>query len=575
MEQLVSGMAAITETTISERGSRISVADTLDHARRALSAHREWLQGRLQADDGVEAETASNTTDATREHWKVTDVEEDEEDEELEPHEQPRTTAPPTFMGQWEKKKNSCRVAPAPFLEVLAEEEEKDISAGLAWATGSRELCNGESKEKKPGEESPQEPPSSKRPKTRWASRAAVFPASSEPSSDTGSTPFHLFTSTPTTTAPAAPPEPLFSPSLTLHNPLAAWGSLSSLDNYMESLDPAKPAREQGAEQMQTAALQVSTSTESSLATQESNTANSCVSEGQNPNSDSLPLVPNERAKEMGGAQNTAEILETSSPDEADPVEQENDRAEMVDISVLQSESTATILAVGPAPRDKQSSYEIHQVTKLEEAGRGVRLVELRERSPAELESVSDLRITPGHRAAAKPPTVSETGVVEDVLPYQKEDSESPGGATGPGAQQTTKSDSVLSDDEVFEPQPAEPLLTQPQRVAESENKALSTRDPSNTNENTKIKHSSTASISDTAEKVKVPERKGEGSILQANGGDLSFQPRVTSTPAAGGTLEGERVGEGGTDNRKLILEKLKLPPLKENSENLAGHSVW
>lgn len=573
MEQLVSGMAGITETTISERGSRISVADTLDHARRALSAHREWLQERLSANDGVVAETASKTTEATREHWKVTDVEEDEENEELEPHEQPRTTAPPTFMGQWEKRKNSCRVAPAPFLEVLAEEEEKDISAGLAWATGSRELCNGESKEKKPGgEESPQELPSSKRPKTRWASRAAVFPASSDPCSDTGPTPFHLFTSTPTTTTPAAPSEPLFSPSLTLHNPLAAWGSLSSLDNYMESLEPEKPAREQGVEQMQTAEVQVSASTESSLATQESNTANSCVSEGQNPNSDSLPLVPNQRAKEMGGAQNTAEILETASPDEADPVEQEKHRAEMVDISALQSESTATILAVGPAPRDKQSSYEIHQVTKLEEAGRGVRLVELRERSPAELESVSDLRITPGHRVAAKPPTVSETGAVEDVLPYQKEDSESIGGATGPGAQQTTKSD---SDDEVFEPQPPAPLLTQPQRVTESENQTLSTRDPPNTNENMKIKHSSAVSISDTAEKVKVPERTGERSILQANCGDLSFQPRVTSTPAAGGTLEGERVGEGGTDNRKLILEKLKLPPLKENSENLAGHSVW
>lgn len=561
-------MAAITETTISERGSRISVADTLDHARRALSSHREWLQGRLSANDGVVAETASKTTEATREHWKVTDVEEDEENEELEPHEQPRTTAPPTFMGQWERRKNSTRVAPAPFLEVLAEEEEKDISAGLARATGSRELCNGESKEKKPGgEESPQEPPSSKRPKTRWASRAAVFPASFDPCSDTGPTPFHLFTSTPTTTAPAAPPEPLFSPSLTVHNPLAAWGSLSSLDNYMESLEP--PAREQGAQQMQTEELQVSTSTESSLATQESNTANSCVSEGQNPKSDSLPLVP----KEKGGAQNTTEILETSSPDEADLIEEEKDRAEMVDISVLQSESTATILAVGPAPRDKQSSYEIHQVTKLEEAGRGVRLVEVRERSPAELESVSDLRITPGHRVAAKPPTVSETGAVEDVLPYQKEDSESTGGATGPGAQQTTKSDS--DDDEVFEPQPAAPLLTQPQRVAESESQTLSIRDPSNTNENTKIKHSSAVSISDTAEKVKVPERKGEESILLANGGDLSFQPRVTSTPAAGGTLERERVGGGGTDNRKLILERLNLPPLKENSETLTSHSVW
>ena len=553
MQQLVSGMAAITEATVSERAPKISVADTLDHARRTLSAHREWLQRRLSSDTDELGGVGSITAEASREWWTVADVENDEEKEPTKEHEQRNSgtvtveaSAPPTFRRQSSRR---SRVAPVPGLDVLTEEE-KDISAGPRWTTGAAEPSSkGDTEDNRDegGEDTPQEPPSSKRQKTRWAS-AAVFPATSSPSSDTAPTPVHLFTSRSSVPAAATAPEPLFSPSLTISNPLAAWGSLSSLDNYMESLESEGQTREPGTEH--TSPLQATTGT--------------YVSESENTGkSDSHPLGPTEDVspvEQMGAVQGTVEIDPTAR--ETDPVEPERSGPEMVDISALQSESTATVLAVGPAPRDRQSSYEVHQVSKLEQAGRGVRMVELRERDPAQLDSTSDVRITPEERATAtKTPTTSEAGPVEDVLPYQREDSESASGAAGQRAHQTTDTGSVFSDDEVFEPQPPRELLQ-----TERETQSLATT----SNSDKRFLPKRHNFCEDTAESVRVTERKigGESVILQSTNGDLSFQPRLTSTPTGAAALEGaKREGEGGSDNRQLILRKLNLPPLKENSE--------
>jgi ankyrin repeat protein len=557
MQQLVSGMAAITEATVSERAPKISVADTLDHARRTLSAHREWLQRRLSSDTDELGGVGSITAEASREWWTVADVENDEEKEPTKEHEQRNSgtvtveaSAPPTFRRQSSRR---SRVAPVPGLDVLTEEE-KDISAGPRWTTGAAEPSSkGDTEDNRDegGEDTPQEPPSSKRQKTRWAS-AAVFPATSSPSSDTAPTPVHLFTSRSSVPAAATAPEPLFSPSLTISNPLAAWGSLSSLDNYMESLESEGQTREPGTEHTShTAPLQAAKPTTGTYVSESENTGNS----------DSHPLGPTEEVspfEQMGAVQGTVEIDPTAR--ETDPVEPERSGLEMVDISALQSESTATVLAVGPAPRDRQSSYEVHQVSKLEQAGRGVRMVELRERDPAQLDSTSDVRITPGERmTTTKTPTTSEAGAVEDVLPYQREDSESASVAAGQQAHQTTDTDSVFSDDEVFEPQPPRELLQ-----TERETQSLATT--SNSDKSFLPKRHNFCE--DTAESVRVTERKvGEESvILQSTNGDLSFQPRLTSTPTGAAALEGaKREGEGVSDNRQQILRKLNLPPLKEN----------
>ncbi|CAI8010150.1 Inversin [Geodia barretti] len=543
MQQLVSGMAAITEATVSERAPNISVADTLDHARRALSAHREWLQRRLSSDTDELGGVGSKAGETSRERWTVADVENDEENEPTKEHEQRNSgtvtveaSAPPTLRGQSSRRKTNSRVAPAPGLDVLTEEE-KDISAGPRWTTGAAEPSIKGDHREEGGEDTPREPPSSKRQKTRWAS-SAVFPATSSPCSDTAPTPVHLFTSR--SSVPATAPEPLFSPSLTISNPLAAWGSLSSLDNYMESLESEGQTREPGTEHTsQTAPLQAAKPTTGTYVSESENTGKS----------DSHPLAPTEEV----------------SPVEIDPtdaVEQERSGSEMVDISALQSESTATVLAVGPAPRDRQSSYEVHQVSKLEQAGRGVRMVELRERDPAQLDSTSDVRITPGERVTAtKTLTTSEAGAVEDVLPYQREDSVSASGAAGQQAHQMTDTDSVFSDNEVFEPQSPRDQLLQTEKV-ERETQSLVTT--SNSDKSFLPKNS----YEDTAESVRVTERKmgGERMILQSTNGDLSFQPRLTSTPTGAAALEeAKREREGGSDNRQQILRKLNLPLLKEN----------
>ena len=550
MQQLVSGMAAITEATVSERAPNISVADTLDHARRALSAHREWLQRRLSSDTDELGGVGSKAGETSRERWTVADVENDEENEPTKEHEQRNSgtvtveaSAPPTLRGQSSRRKTNSRVAPAPGLDVLTEEE-KDISAGPRWTTGAAEPSIKGDHREEGGEDTPREPPSSKRQKTRWAS-SAVFPATSSPCSDTAPTPVHLFTSR--SSVPATAPEPLFSPSLTISNPLAAWGSLSSLDNYMESLESEGQTREPGTEHTsQTAPLQAAKPTTGTYVSESENTGKS----------DSHPLAPTEEVSPV-------EIDPTAR--ETDAVEEERSGPEMVDISALQSESTATVLAVGPAPRDRQSSYEVHQVSKLEQAGRGVRMVELRERDPAQLDSTSDVRITPGERVTAtKTLTTSEAGAVEDVLPYQREDSVSASGAAGQQAHQMTDTDSVFSDNEVFEPQSPRDQLLQTEKV-ERETQSLVTT--SNSDKSFLPKNS----YEDTAESVRVTERKmgGERMILQSTNGDLSFQPRLTSTPTGAAALEeAKREREGGSDNRQQILRKLNLPLLKENSES-------
>ena len=576
MPHLVSGMAAISEATVSpEKAPKISVADTLEHARRALSTHREWLQRRLSSPNGDEVGAEESNTPETRgERWVVADVENDNDEETGKIREQRNSAlapnpvpAPPSFVRQSDiekkrRKTTSSRVAPAPLLDVLTEEEEKQIPADPHWATSSAEPGIRSSEPKTPGED---EDTSTKRQKIRWA---AVFPATSSPSSDTTAPPpVHLFTSKSSVPTPVTPPpEPLFSPSLTvLQNPLTAWGSLSSLDNYMESLKTEEQSRKPEAEatsDCHTGALEAATEGSVSI-------ANQCAVEPENTGKSAL--APTEGV-EQNNAQNTVEPAPVSG--ETDPVEQERSRPEMADILELQSESTATILAVGPAPRDRQSSYEVHHVSKLDEAGRGVRMVKLREKESTELDSGSDIRITPGEKVATnKTPTISETGAVEDVLPYQGvEEFASTDDSPDQGAHLTTETESVYSDDEVFESQTG--ALFQPQKVSEVENKVERLPGASKSDESFPSQvqvgtnsYGGAEGIQDTAESVRITE-KGER-ILQANDGDLSFRPCVTSTPTIAAALQGATgVREGGSaDNRQQILEKLNLPQLNDNSE--------
>ena len=567
----MASVAALTEAAVSsEPAGNSSVAQTLDQARRALSTHTAWLQRRLSVDDGVGEDGPAGERD---EQWTVADVEEEEEEEEMvkpdhlqhSPPPQSGATSSPALPPQAGKKRISrSRVAPAPVMAVLSEEKEEKVAGqgSSHWATAvdhHREIDGGLSEEHS----------GSKRARSRWASRAAVFPVTSTSVSDTSPSPIHLFTSSssaPTTSTAPPVTHSHITPSLPPHhtdnlltatttpplthshitpspppphtNDLTAWGSLSSLDNYMESLQTLTQ-EVQNSPTTQSAALKISSSSDRSsenkddLLTSQLDGDKALKSPSDASESSSTEKEP---AENMCDTQSTGD----AGPSSIEPPALAGQETDGVSISALMSESTATILTVGPAPKERQSSYEVHQVSKLEEVDRGLRLVEIRERESAHLDSVSDTRITVGQKIAvnlAQPST--ELGAVEDVLPYKSEDGQEP---------QERDTESVVSDDEVFEPTPpTSPPATERESVT-----ALTGVQGSKP-----VTGSDLASANATSDTTVV--EKGEGESARPNK-DISFRPRMTSTPA--GVLEGVRV-------TKEPHEELSLPLYQQNSELL------
>ena len=127
-------MAAVPQT-----GRKLSVVDTLDHARRALSTHRRWLRRQVSSDKcdiREEDEKKANMACAP----------EEKEAEEMEGERSP-TRAPPTLLPlsqgpmqtvqtarEWieflQQKRFTAKVAPSPVLDSLEEEDEDEGGKG-------------------------------------------------------------------------------------------------------------------------------------------------------------------------------------------------------------------------------------------------------------------------------------------------------------------------------------------------------------------------------------------------------------------------------------------------------------
>ena len=587
---------AATEVSSQPPTRKLSVVDTLDQARRALSTHRQWLKRQVSS-EGFGVQTVKED-EAEVSNWTVADV----ENEEVAQYEEQDhgnadlsgvARAPPTLLPvsqgpvrtaqsarQWieflQQKRIMAKVSPAPVLESVAEEEEGEgggdshsLSASqrqVTWATGegspSKEKENQNFGEKDKSQELLQH----RRSKTKWVSKATVFPAvsSSPPNSQCTSTdsavPTHLFTS-PTSPVPPASdsvPAPMQA------KILAAWGSLSSLDNYMESL-------ETGTQKEDDRKAETPTSQPSDLALKKSSVSKGAGSvdreleevdaatpSGENrPHSSEVTSHPST----WGHSPNAEDRLRHAVTADTAPVElvqqhpatatesPKETSADAVDIAALQSRSSATILPVSPAPKDQQSSYEAHLHSKLEQVGMGLKVVEEKGRSSTPLESESQVRITSAKkRLSVGRSTASPDAVLEAVLPYQAgRNSDITVSAAGPVSEPQKPVNQLVTDDESNPPLSSAQLQQTPD-MSESRETIKASSD-----------HASPA-----LNRTGTMPPSSKTSKQKEDTSDLSFHPQLTSTPslpAGGGHGKTERVGE----KKKKILKELDLPPLKDS----------
>ena len=542
---------AATEVASQPPTRKLSVVDTLDQARRALSTHRQWLKRQVSS-EGFGVQTVKED-EAEVSNWTVADVEKEEVAQyEEQDHGNADLSgvarAPPTLLPvsqgpvrtaqsarQWieflQQKRIMAKVSPAPVLESVAEEEEGEgggdshsLSASqrqVAWATGEGSPSKEKEKQNSGEKEKSQELLQHRRSKTKWVSKATVFPAvsSSPPNSQCTSTdsavPTHLFTS-PTSPVPPASdsvPAPMQA------KILAAWGSLSSLDNYMESLETGTQKEDD----------------------REAETPTSQPSDSPN---------AEDRLRHAVTADTAPVELVQQRPDTATESPKETS-ADDVDIAALQSRSSATILPVSPAPKDQQSSYEAHLHSKLEQVGKGLKVVEEKGRSSTPLESESQVRIT----SAKKRPSVGRStatpdAVLEAVLPYQAgRNSDITVSAAGPVSEPQQPVKKLAADGDV-ESNP--PLSSAQLQQAPNMSESRETIKASSDHASPALNHTGTLPPS-----LKTSKHKEDTS-------DLSFHPQLTSTPslpAGGGHGKTEGVGE----RKKKILKELDLPPLKDS----------
>ena len=538
-------MAAMTEAVPQERARKISVVDTLDNARRALSTHRQWLQRRLSVEEefglGYSEPESRDTTEDRDRQWTVADIEDLEEQKSEAITLIPRT---PPSIGKKKKIRKTSKISPSPALDSLIEEEEISTDHRVDWATTSS------TKEDEDSNESLQESPKSKRPKMKWGMRSRVSPAliSSSPSNThttnntIPSNLDHIFTSTQSSNVATE----IASESETAdngHTFTSAWGSLSSLDNYMESLEnneqpihPVETAAFPAPEFATTSAvlLYLSSSDDDSSDNERDSILHN-LQKQQLPDiaslkSRSAPKSPcgEHRGIDIPSSRNNI----TPTP----PCEQEG---EEIDIAALQSKSVATILPVVPAPKDKQSSYEIHQYSKLEQVGKGLRVIEVKDRDHnSQLEATDHhMKLVLGQKIPMCNTSNLET-VVEDVLPYKNSDSTSTTDETSHTAEDTG---SDIPGHNLNSSQASLPTLSAVDKQHDI------------------IKDSGCQgdALDDTRSKEELTKHVQD---------DISFNPRVTSTPAPGFEAEQKGQGQESSDQkRRQILENLQLPPLKEN----------
>ena len=437
------------------RERRPSVVDTLDHAKKALSTHRKWLQRKISSTDEREEGGATKSGREEEEGgggWKK----KRESRTAVSPTSRPLSTETVEWVTFLKEKRNTAKVSPIPALENVEQEEEEDergkvarFPAGMqvqAWtsdivpgmvggAEGGRSLQPSQrwgnaAKDISPSSLSPSSFPSfpssfpssptsfsrAKRHSRLKRRSNCVFPSpssySAEPQDGLVRTkaPVHLFTS---------PSSPISTSPLTPHPPrtsaIVLTGSLTSLDRYMETLgdgcqletdvgsppvgesvapsgvggaaagDPdsellksftqdsysqqthsqSMPEREQGLNTPTHTTLHgtPTSDTITTTTTISHDHSNSTIRElSSSPmNSDPKATHPDPVDTPLGPLATAPYPLATPpSPTPPSPT----------DLEVLRSESRATVIAVSPAPPNRQSSYETHTHPKLDCGGR-------------------------------------------------------------------------------------------------------------------------------------------------------------------------------------------------------------
>jgi hypothetical protein len=211
-----------------------------------------------------------------------------------------------------------------------------------------------------------------------------------------------------------------------------------------------------------------------------------------------------------------------------------------IDVAALQSRNSATILPVVPAPKDRQSSYEVHHQSTLEQVGKGLRVVEVKERAPSQEESGSQVRITPGKKVSVVSKNiVTSEALVEDVVPYKTEENETIVQSADIGSQQLLPG---LSHCDVQKHTASFTSTTQ---------STVETREA--------------ATMADSCPDHMSPQPNTPAGGVGGGGQELSFHPRLTSTPSVPLEREAKRE-EDSAQRKRQILEELQLPPLRENS---------
>ena len=377
---------------------------------------------------------------------------------------------------------------------------------------------------------------------------------------------------------------------------LVAWGSLSSLDNYIESLEGTNKDIDQKCTHPENAKLTTSTSF-GSLAngTKEENHNTVSTSPGSKAiSSPQQPLVsPN--LVQSSTIHHTGSALTHSKPsptkvqdsfadhsDMPSPSKDESEESSFESSSnaehfeALKAASNATLIPVSQAPRAQRSSFSLHKQSKLEAAEANTKIYEPRFKEHSNLQA--DDRFTSYHGNKLGQLSLRDSSsvsipdsVLQTVLPKRGERAKKSGLAMLHVTKDSTEHATTLQmqgqpstpDKEEKDQQPSPQADSQPPISQTSLNAPLQTSVAPLEEEKKQFHGNKTASLLIRSKSFPTNKEAG-GSLLKdddtsLNGDELQIE-EVTSADETGGLLF---PSHSTPRIKSQALEVLKLPPLK------------
>ena len=378
---------------------KLSIAETLTQATKALQIHQKWMKERVSRiaplDDGPFEVRATEREPKKKTAWEDSGERgpsafvgvsisggSGEETRQGTRRADDGRTAPPPFEMQARggservlKRSRLAQVAPAPVrpLGSLTEDaaglEKKGHKLQVAWGSTNdlqspdRSNVGGHEKTEKRKGEDPIASEAATESKKRHLSEASVMPSETTDDVQQKTGP----PGNPKAAGLFQSPPPVAS--------FGVWGSLTSLDNYMESLqefprvetDAGGPCTDSGAKTV----LREKLSTDSSIAVtrpvvQQPEPLTGQASKRSAPRNVSTPSdLESPKSSSHDNILDGSEAQEDTFGTTSDHIE------------VLQSTSSATIVAVSPAPRDQRSSYALHHQSKLTSSEAGLELLKV------------------------------------------------------------------------------------------------------------------------------------------------------------------------------------------------------